>query len=871
MMMKRLALLACLLLVAAPAAAQEEIGVAKIYLNGSPTLTSGSGTPESVVTATPGSLFLRTDTGSLYIKATGTGNTGWVVSSLTGSGTANTVTKWTGTSTLGNSTTTDDGTTLTLAPGGDIVVNPTGNDVLPTTGYDINLGALTTKFLTLHAAELWVETLVAQSTMATIGGRILVAPTTLLTSDLSTGATSIVVKHNNLANGDRVYLEANGAVEFLAVTSSASGSGPYTYSVTRNLDGSGANAWAAGDAVLNTGTTGNGFIDLYSVRGVKAGTEIGPTIVFNQRLSSTYNDWSPRAAIGNLDGLFGYSGSTYGAAFGVPTGPRTTIDATNGVRLFAASSATSTRVTLDATNGLRIFGSDNDEKVTIDLSGNATFDGLLTVGTGRNQVRNSECRVSTDDWAVFISHAQATSLSFNLASFRLNEESNTCFVTAAGTPAGATVTNLYNTVYMPVTVGLRYEASAYIGLHRATSAVIGIIWYDSAGSILSVSTGNTCTTASAGGTTLAGYCRGLVLATAPSSATTARIQVSMTHNGTQADPYLFVVRSYFAEAGAAQEDATQWGPAGVTEIIGGLIKTDAIDARTIAANAITTSELAADSVTSSKIVAGTIVASDIASATITATQIASATITGTQIAASTITASNLSVSTLSAITANMGTITAGSITGGTIDGATIRAGSGDEVTLDSSGITMAAGTGANNKIKWSDGVTVSAPNSGSVLYVDGNLTVERQINVTGTGAGAAAITVSGGFGIAADTLISPSMASSTGTTVIWENACGCLKKQTSSARYKEDIQPWRASALGLLEATPITFAYRGGSARLLGLSAEDVYRVAPEAVNLDAEGRPDSIDQSGLNAYLLQVIKELSTEVRALRAERSQR
>lgn len=41
----------------------------------------GSGSPESVVTASVGSLFLRTDGGTgttLYVKESGTGNTGWV-------------------------------------------------------------------------------------------------------------------------------------------------------------------------------------------------------------------------------------------------------------------------------------------------------------------------------------------------------------------------------------------------------------------------------------------------------------------------------------------------------------------------------------------------------------------------------------------------------------------------------------------------------------------------------------------------------------------------------------------------------------------------------------------------------------------------
>lgn len=46
-----------------------------------PTMRSGTGSPEGVLTATVGSMFLRTDGGidtATYLKATGTGNTGWV-------------------------------------------------------------------------------------------------------------------------------------------------------------------------------------------------------------------------------------------------------------------------------------------------------------------------------------------------------------------------------------------------------------------------------------------------------------------------------------------------------------------------------------------------------------------------------------------------------------------------------------------------------------------------------------------------------------------------------------------------------------------------------------------------------------------------
>jgi hypothetical protein len=254
--------------------------------------------------------------------------------------------------------TTEAATILSLLPTGDLVLGPAGRDILPDTGYTQNLGAIFNKYLTLHAAELWVETLVAQNTIATIGGRVLVAPTTTLTADIGTGATSITVKHNEMASGDRVYLEASGKVEFMAITSGPSGSGPYTYTVTRNLDGSGANDWYAGDAILNTGTTGDGFIDLYSLGGVLS-SGVGPAIVGNVRTGTTYNQYAPRWAIGNLNGLFGYSGSTYGAAFG---------------------DSSATNVTVDATNGFRIRnGSTN--KLVADTSGNLSIVGDLTVGT----------------------------------------------------------------------------------------------------------------------------------------------------------------------------------------------------------------------------------------------------------------------------------------------------------------------------------------------------------------------------------------------------------------------------------------------------------------------------------------------------------
>ena len=58
-----------------------------LYMSNGPTASAdrgifiGDGTPEGIVTAAIGSLFMRRDGGagtSLYVKESGTGNTGWV-------------------------------------------------------------------------------------------------------------------------------------------------------------------------------------------------------------------------------------------------------------------------------------------------------------------------------------------------------------------------------------------------------------------------------------------------------------------------------------------------------------------------------------------------------------------------------------------------------------------------------------------------------------------------------------------------------------------------------------------------------------------------------------------------------------------------
>jgi hypothetical protein len=228
---------------------------------------------------------------------------------------------------------------------GDLTLGPDGTAVLPTGSILKDLGDYNRKWRTLFAAELYVETLVAQNVLATIGGRIMVAPTTKLIADVSSGATTIDVENNNLTNAYLYMATAPGGVAQVEVMKVTAGpttiSGGYRYTVTRNVDGSGANAWVAGDAVVNIGASaGQGWIDLTSTSTVR--NHLGPTMAIYVRTgTAAWTDVKPVYAAGNLRSFVDYGADEYGFGLGndLTLTPSTgfsgmTGDRTNGLRLF---------------------------------------------------------------------------------------------------------------------------------------------------------------------------------------------------------------------------------------------------------------------------------------------------------------------------------------------------------------------------------------------------------------------------------------------------------------------------------------------------------------------------------------------------------
>lgn len=224
-------------------------------------------------------------------------------------------------------------TNLTISPTGDLIFDPTGDDIYPG-AQDINLGILTSKWLTIHGRELWVSNLVADNILSTIGGHLLVASTTTYDEAIGSGDGSFDVKDaSSYAVNDWTMSYSNSNFEVMQITGIASN----TLTVDRNEDGSGANAWNDGDAIVNLGYAVNeGWIEQYALSSVSKGSTVGPTIVGFVRTGTTnWDDYVEGWAIGNLNGLYGYGANIMAVGLGpYSEGDYLTIDPTNGIRFF---------------------------------------------------------------------------------------------------------------------------------------------------------------------------------------------------------------------------------------------------------------------------------------------------------------------------------------------------------------------------------------------------------------------------------------------------------------------------------------------------------------------------------------------------------
>lgn len=99
---------------------------------------------------------------------------------------------------------------------------------------------------------------------------------------------------------------------------------------------------------------------------------------------------------------------------------------------------------------------------------------------------------------------------------------------------------------------------------------------------------------------------------------------------------------------------------------------------------------------------------------------------------------------------------------------------------------------------------------------------------------------------------------------------------TSSARYKDNVVPIRGGLAEVALLQPVNFYYRkefgdGGAREQYGFLAEDMVKVLPKLVGLDAKERPNTIDMLGMVPLLVKAIQELKADNDNMRAEMAKR
>jgi hypothetical protein len=136
------------------------------------------------------------------------------------------------------------------------------------------------------------------------------------------------------------------------------------------------------------------------------------------------------------------------------------------------------------------------------------------------------------------------------------------------------------------------------------------------------------------------------------------------------------------------------------------------------------------------------------------------------------------------------------------------------------------------------GTSSATKATASVLMTDG---VASSSTSTGT------LVVTGGVGISGQL---------TATTLV----------ETSSIAFKENINPIENALDLVMQLAGVTYDRKDNKEHEAGLIAEQVYKIIPDLVSLDADGKPHGIKYTKLGAYLIESIKEIKNEINELKS-----
>jgi hypothetical protein len=155
-------------------------------------------------------------------------------------------------------------------------------------------------------------------------------------------------------------------------------------------------------------------------------------------------------------------------------------------------------------------------------------------------------------------------------------------------------------------------------------------------------------------------------------------------------------------------------------------------------------------------------------------------------------------------------------------------------------LTSTIGSFANVYGGTANGATVTI--RGTSSGTKGTASVLMTDNVASSTTATGTLVVTGGVGVSGQL---------TATTVV----------ETSSIVFKENINPINNALELVMQLMGVTYDRKDNKEHEAGLIAEQVYKIIPDLVSLDADGKPHGIKYTKLGAYLIESIKELKQEI----------
>lgn len=190
----------------------------------------------------------------------------------------------------------------------------------------------------------------------------------------------------------------------------------------------------------------------------------------------------------------------------------------------------------------------------------------------------------------------------------------------------------------------------------------------------------------------------------------------------------------------------------------------------------------------------------------------------------------------------------GSIPTGTISTTKVRS---NISFVPSTGILTTSGyVGATHDGSTSNSGTLTLRGTSSATKATASILMSDGVASTTTGTGT--LVVTGGVGVSGQVTCSALSA----TTIT----------ETSSITLKENINPIENALTAVLALQAYTYDRKDGSVKNeAGLIAEEVFKIIPNLVQLNKDGKPEGIKYTKMTAYLIESIKALKEEINLLK------